>query len=382
MFTVLKTYMKLPYNYKYTKTSHLFALHIALIGFLTLPITSCSSVKHQETEPSATLSTPNTTSSPAPITRQELAERALALGENAHNESKYADATSLLQGYLTDYPDAPLAQRDRAESLLAQALVASGQCEKAIPHLKRTIQNEDPTSRNLAVNLLLLADCYEKTGRIDEALAATHEVVPDPAILAKLALPPEELNRKFRKVKAPLDVQVSALLRRARLLASKQDLQGSKATLAKATRLLRTSRGYGITRDRARELSGELALREIEILRHECLVKNPLPTHGDEDLVIKHLDGYYSCAEQGRILLCDVYRLSADLMNDARRVYRHLVMAPGVLAQNLPSPSRSFKNDGSRTFYENELKDLVNRRVQEKINDFSSIQECGLTGIL
>jgi tetratricopeptide (TPR) repeat protein len=344
----------------------------------------------QKTPAQTAPAVPPTENPPGAPTSETLAERSYALAQAHFAQGQWAQASDAFSGFLADYPNAPINTRAAAKTMLAESLARAGRCQEALPLLRHAIEatsahinhSNNNQNNNRAALILLTAECYSQTGATDQALAATHEIVPDAKLLARLALPPEETNKTYRKANATLALQNRALLLRARLLAERGNITSADETLLRAKRMLHTGRGYGITNSEAKALHGELNLRELEILPHRCLLQHPMPPTANESTAMEFLARYYHCVENGRVLLCDLSRMGdAEQMDQAKKAYKAFVLAPLALQKLPPSPDRRLPDESSRSFFAREWNQFVQTQVESKARDFNSIQECGLSGI-
>lgn len=382
----------MKFQHDYNK-HHKSILYILVLAFFMSHSSGCGLFKRKSQQPESVSdsaehpkhdvkeSTPATSSAPD-LPNPDLSSRSYALAKDQYDLKKWPEAIQGLSGFLSDYPGAPMIQRNDAKTMLAISYANAGHCDQAIPLLRTAIENQNAYSNQTAPLIFLQAQCYSSIGSTDQALAATHEIVPDRSLLARLALPPEQTNKNFRRVKSTLNLQNQTLLFRAKLLAERGDLTAADETLLRAKRMLNTARGYGITNEQAKALQGELSLRELEILPHRCLKQHPMPSVADEATALDFINRYYACVDSARVLLCDVYRIgSSQQFNDSKLAYTRIVQVPGSLDQLPPSPTRKLPDESSRSFFSKEWSQFVHMQVDSKIRDYNSIQECGLSGI-
>lgn len=310
--------------------------------------------------------------------RTLLAQRVFERGVAAHGKGDYEAASKIFTGFIEDYPGA--AGFEDAHMLLGESLFHLGRYAEAEGPLKRVVENSiDREIRTRA--LLMLAESLHMLKRDDEALATTFQVVPDKDLQARLALPPHAARRQAKDPKAPLADQVRAYLLQASILGALDDHKNGDAVFSKGKRLLSQATGYGISKTEARTLRGELGWREMGILGRQCSEKTHIEK-GSEEAIAGALQGFYRCIEPAKGLLCDIARdAPAPLLQRAKEAYKALVRKPLELKNALPMADSPFKDEDTKARYEEELRNHIDRTVEEKTADFRNLDECGLPGI-
>jgi len=309
----------------------------------------------------------------------------IALSANAYRRAKaafdhgsYQEAAERFDAFIKDYPGMPGFQD--AHAYLGSSWFQLGRYEQALPLLRRTL--ERPSSKEQEANvLLMLAQSLLFLKQNDEALVATFELMPDKDLEQKLGISSRISHRKGDTPIAPMADRIRAYLLRAQVFAALNRKEDAAEALKKGKRLLEDATDYGISRTAAKKLKGEFAWRELEIVNIKCS-QIAAPEKMSEDEFLAYSKNYYDCAEQAKQLICEAGNSkNQDAFRLSKIPYKALVKYPLFLKEHLPPPARKLKDKEAATYYENEMKDLIEKTVRSKTHEFQNIEDCDLFDI-
>lgn len=171
---------------------------------------------------------------PVAVDPNEVIQGELVKAATLLNDKKFADARGVYEGILAKYP-----QAYQVEPLIARTYYGEKQFDKAIDHLKISVQ-KDPTAIE---NKLLLGNILMEQGRADEArqvLASVDEAaVKDPTTFVNVGISllnqskPDEALVYFEKAIARFPRSGDAYYYRALIRLKKGDMEGTKADFRK-----------------------------------------------------------------------------------------------------------------------------------------------------
>ena len=217
---------------------------------------------------------------------------------------------------------------------------------------------------------LLLAECFLRREKKQEALALTYELLPNW---------PAEKSSGISRLKTALGTQkeidsltieqkVKLFILRGRILASLEKFSESRTAFIRALHILNKKTNHPL--EERELLLAKLGLRQVESIYAQCTFENPLPTELDEEIFLSFANTFYSCAQTALtpLALASKNQLTKPL---AENVFSELMHAPLKLAQNLPPPPkhRKPKTQTKTVYFQNELKDLIENEVRKRGNE-------------
>lgn len=280
----------------------------------------------------------------------ELFEKA----SRAQNEGRFLAAYDHWKTYLSQFTGMP--GYNTAQYNLAFTLSHLGRPGEAIEPLRGFIQLAPPNSSLLINARLLLAECLLENKSAEEALALTFEARPQYAA-------PEQTIRFF--------------IARGRAYGQLAQLDLSEKAFSDARKYLQTTKKSTLSQQDRSRIKGRLAWRQLETLELTCLSRVKPDEALSEAEFLAYADAHYGCAAPAKQLFCDVQAAGDDqIESQALLAYKRLVEAPLKLRDPLPPPARKIKKQEQREHYEQEMKALVEKTVEERSRAFRNIEAC------
>lgn len=295
-------------------------------------------------------------------------------------EGAFLKASELWKKFLELYTGLP--GYNRATYNYGVSLFTLGRAADAIPFLKSLIQEQnDPVISNDA--RILLAESLMQTQSLEEALAVTFEVLPNNASERDAGIYRDTDAIGVAAHGAPgLTQKIRLYTIRGRIYAALGNDQAAHAALERAKLLLMHAPQGAISSKEFQFLSSNYAWRQIEVLARACQRRAALPVRLSEDEFLAYADTYYSCAQPAQQLYCTVLAARNEQVRvQAQKTYRALVEEPLRLRDNLPPPARTIKKPEQRSYYEHEMKSLIEKTVDERSKEFRDIDACNAKSV-
>lgn len=306
---------------------------------------------------------------------------ALEHAKAVYNEGNYSEAAKRFQDFLSRYPAMP--GSDDAQFYLASSYFHEAQYSEAIPVINQCLERKRGklTYERQGSLLTILAESLYSLNRYDEALIATFELLPNKDLEKRLGAEEKIRVRQGAAPAALVKDQIRGALLRAQIFTALHQQDDATHSIKQGWQLLEDSIDYGIPKSDANTLKGEFRWRELEVLKTRC-ESIAVPEKMSESEFNSYSEQYYECAAGGKTLLCAIQKSgNAKAYSQAMQTYKALTLYPLRIRDYLPAPARALKGQESHTYYEAEMKELIESTVKNKSIEFKNISECGLTNL-
>ena len=280
-------------------------------------------------------------------------------------KSNYEQATTLWKLYTARFTGR--ASYEQAQVHLSESLFRTGNTDEALPVLQPVL--ESPSEKGVfAEGRLLYAEMLISKKRLDEAVATTFDVMPDPKAEAAFGI-----RRVAKREKITPAQEIKVMTLRGRVFAELNKQEESVVALASARKRLKNFKGI-----EKNSLTAHVAWRQIETLSALCRNRIKPPLELSEADFLDYSNEFYSCAEPSRVFFCEVVRGHDEQIGRlALGSYRDLVLKPLALRDPLPPPSRKVK-PSQIPFYETELKQFIEKTVETHAKRFKNLEKCNV----
>lgn len=313
---------------------------------------------------------------PATNPKVDAAEKLFEQAMRAQSEAAFMEALEHWKLFLARHTGMP--GFEQAKYNYALTLIHLGRLSEAEEPLRGIIQTTNDPS--LAIDArAVLAEAYLKTGKFDEALALTFDVLPDRKIERRMGI-----KRSATAAGVSVTGGKPTLLQRIKLFILRGRLFGSLGNHAQANRALLQAQKLldGPAKDQLSQkerklLSGTWSWRKIEVLDQICNHEVKVPDTLSEAEFLAYADAYYSCIAPARQLYCSVLEANDNQIEaQALQAYRRSVQRPLEISDRLPPPARDVRKKEQRGYYESEMKALISKTVEERSKAFRDIEAC------
>lgn len=304
-----------------------------------------------------------------------------ALNEQTNGEPRFA--LSKWKKFLDDHTGMP--GYESAKFNYALCLYLTGKPSEALDYLRPLYEEEFPTQITTEARLLSI-EALIGLSRFEDALALSFEILPDYDAEARSGLFRRRGSQKaISKFVLHDDQKIRVYTLRSVCFAGLKKADLSSQTIARATAILdtlwKTSPQTSDIQYKLHDLRAHLSYRAIQALTLHCQTKNPFPTTLSEAEALAYGDSYYRCALPATKLYCDFLESQKVTENESLgkvvlQDYTALALHPLKLRDPLPPPSRHLKRTTQKPFYEQEMKGLIEKMVDEKIKPMRFIDSC------
>lgn len=304
------------------------------------------------------------------IQQKPLEERRAEVFSNAILEMKQASYTSALHTwdqYLTEFSG--LAQMEEAQIYRAKCLFYLSKFDAVIEALHPLL--ESPKNSEIYIDgRLLYAEAMLMKKSYEEAVAITFDLLPNRRLEKKLGI---------RRTQKPIIITKTQELK---VLTLRGRIFGEMNRQDEAVYALRDSRKIlkGIKEEKNKYTS-IVAWRQLETLSALCRNKIQIESTVSESEFLEYSKKYYHCIEPGRVFYCEVLGYEDPFIRDpALRSYKEMVLYPKIKMEPLPLPARSVKPE-YKANYEREMKELIEKTVNEESRSYRNLENCNAHNI-
>lgn len=310
------------------------------------------------------------------------ADKLFHKAQREQDEAAFQAASELWQEYLERHVGMPGYARARYNN--AFCLFSLGKAKEALEPLNSLI--EDSQDGKLVNDArVLLAESLLHMERAAEALATTFEVLPESEreLGAGIKRRRDAVGVDPRKTPPSYAQKIRLFTIRGRIFASLKRPDAARIALEKAQTLLIAAKKDQLSRYDLQFLSANYAWRKLEVIALSCSQTVTIPETLSEREFLAYAHAYYDCVQPAQKLYCTVLASENEqVRSQSFKTYKELALAPLRIRDQLPPPARGFKARGvspkdQRSFYESEMKALIEKTVDECSRDFKNIKSCG-----
>lgn len=316
-----------------------------------------------------------------PVSKISEADKLFQQAQKSQDEGAFLEASELWQAFVVKYTGMP--GHERAKYNLAFCLFSLGRPEDATEPLKSLIESSrDGKLTN--DGRLLLAESFVALGKGDEALALTFDVLPDRDREESVGLKRQSGALGIDPLHTPPSYaqKIRLLTIRGRIYAMLRKPELAFRALDQAQMFLVHGKKHQLSPYDLKFLSANYAWRKLETTALSCQQLNPLPTKLSEKEFLAYADSYYGCAAPAQKLYCTVLASrNEQIRSQAIKTYKGLALSPLEIREHLPPASRELKTDEQRSFYEREMKALIEKTVDEHAKDFKNLDSCNARNV-
>ncbi|MGE4232787.1 MAG: hypothetical protein AB7F43_05595 [Bacteriovoracia bacterium] len=210
-----------------------------------------------------------------------------------------------------------------------------------------------------------------KAQKYDEALALTFEVLPDRQKESAVGIDRQSRTPDLSEIQ-----RLGLYLLRAQAYIGLRHWDKSARAQQKAEYLLNSYQSELKEAQRDR-YEASLAALKAETLFAKCKNECAPPKKISEKEFLNYADRFYQCLEPSKMLICTLQSKAAkDIYEKEKTAYDETILIPLSLKNPLPPPARKLKNLSQKKFYEEDMKLLIQRTVDEKIKPFNDLTAC------